>query len=144
MKIKLLNGVSRGFIILSAISLLYVTALAFINPRAVMQLVGVTLPNNDAISSIRGVYGGVGLTIVLLLVRCMIRDISLGLLFLCFLWGLYAISRLITSLNEGPLGAFGNQWLMIESIFFLISLALWFGQRRAGLVQAQGHGRRLI
>ncbi|MBO9632865.1 MAG: DUF4345 domain-containing protein [Chitinophagaceae bacterium] len=138
MKIKLLNGISRGFIILSALSLLYVTVLAFFDPRAVMQLVGVTLPNNDAISSIRGVYGGVGLTIVLLLVRCVIRDISLGLLFLCFLWGLYAISRLITSFHEGPLGAFGSQWLMIESIFFLIALALWFGQRRAGTARARG------
>lgn len=128
---KLLNGLSVGFILLSAINLLYVTVLAFIDPRAVMQLVNVELPNNDAISSIRGVYGGVGLTIVLLLVRCAARDRSLGLLFLSFLWGSYAASRLITSMHEGPLGAFGSQWLMIESIFFSISLLLWLGQRRA-------------
>lgn len=127
---KLLNGLSRGFIILSALNLLYVTILAFMDPKAVMQLVNVTLPNNDAISSIRGVYGGVGLTIVLLLVRCAIGDLKLGLLFLSFLWGLYAMSRLITSMNEGPLGAFGSQWLMIESIFFSISLLLWIGQTR--------------
>lgn len=131
MNAKWLKAICRGFILLSALNLLYVTILAFTDPRAVMQLVGVDLPNNDAISSIRGVYGGVGLTIVLLLMRCAIKDIKLGLLFLCFLWGLYALSRLITTVKEGALGAFGSQWLMIESCLFVIAFILYIAYAKA-------------
>ena len=48
---------SRVFILLSALSLLSVSLMAFANPQSVMDLVQVQLSNNDAFSSIRGVYG---------------------------------------------------------------------------------------
>ena len=95
-----------------------------------MDLVGVKLTNTDAFSSIRGVYGGVGLTIFITLIYLMLRDAQKGLLFLSLLWGFYALSRTLTIFAEGALGAFGRQWLLIESIFCLISLVLLWANRQ--------------
>lgn len=117
---------AQGFILLSALALLSVSALAFFNPQSVMDLVGVKLTNTDAFSSIRGVYGGVGLTLFITLIYLMVWDVQKGLVFLSLLWGSYALSRTITIFAEGALGVFGKQWLFIESIFCLISiLLLW-------------------
>ncbi|MFD2247517.1 DUF4345 domain-containing protein [Pontibacter ruber] len=122
---------SKGFILLSALSLLSVSVMAFANPQSVMDLVNVQLNNTDALSSIRGVYGGVGMTLVLSLIYLMLRDTQSGLLFLCLLWGFYALSRTITIFAEGALGDFGNQWLMTESVFFILALALALANRKA-------------
>ncbi|GAB2564176.1 hypothetical protein GCM10027085_65270 [Spirosoma aerophilum] len=100
--------------------------MAFVNPQSVMDLVGVKLNNTDAFSSIRGVYGGVGLTLFITLIYLMVWDVRKGLVFLVLLWGFYALSRTITIFAEGALGAFGQQWLFTESIFCLISLLLFW------------------
>lgn len=121
---------STVLILFSALSLLYVSAMAIFNPQAVMDLVQVTLPNNDAYSSIRGVYGGVGLTIVISLIYLAIKDAHKGLVFLSMLWGFYALSRIMTMATEGALGDFGKQWLTIESLLCLLSLTLLFLQRK--------------
>lgn len=91
-----------------------------------MDLVQVQLPNNDAYSSIRGVYGGVGFTITAVIVYTLFKSRKKGLAFIALLWGAYAVSRLITIAAEGSLGSFGQQWLMIESTLCLISLLLLF------------------
>jgi hypothetical protein len=122
---KTINRISKGFILLSALSLLSVSVMAFMSPQSVMNLVQVQLTNNDAVSSIRGVYGGVGLTLVISLIFLALKNVQQGLAFLCLLWGLYAASRIITLIAEGPLGAFGTQWLVIESVFFLIAVTLF-------------------
>ncbi|MEJ8803899.1 DUF4345 family protein, partial [Pontibacter sp. H249] len=62
-KKRLVNLASKGFILLSALSLLSVSVMAFASPQSVMDLVNVQLNNTDAFSSIRGVYGGVGMTL---------------------------------------------------------------------------------
>lgn len=127
---KTLKIVSRAFIVLSCLSLMYVSVLAFFSPQAVMALVNVTLPNNDAISSIRGIYGGVGMTIIIMLCYLAIADVKKGLIVLSMFWGFYAFSRVITIAAEGKLGAFGTQWLMIESLFCVIALTLLFATHR--------------
>lgn len=127
---KWINIASKIFIGLSAASLFSVSLMAFSNPQSVMNLVQVPLPNTDALSSIRGVYGGVGLTLVISLIYLMVKDVQKGLAFLCLLWGLYAASRIITILAEGPLGAFGNQWLVIESAFFSIAAILFMLRKK--------------
>jgi hypothetical protein len=114
-----------GFITLSALSLLSVSLMAFVNPQSVMDLVQVTLPNADAYSSIRGVYGGVGATIVITLLYLCYYNHKQGILFLILFWGFYAVSRGITWLNEGALGAFGKQWMMIETTLCLLGLVLY-------------------
>jgi hypothetical protein len=131
MTTKLIYNISsRGFITLSAISLVYVAALALWNPQAVMDLVGVKLVNNDAISSIRGVYGGVGFTIFFTLVYLAIYQVEKGLGFLTIFWGFYSISRLITLLVDGSLGSFGTTWLWTETMFCIIGLSLFlFGRK---------------
>ena len=121
---------SKGFILLSAISLAYVAVMAIINPQAVMDLVGVKLPNNDSISSIRGIYGGVGITLVVMLCYLAFFQTTNGLTFLTIFWGSYAFSRIVTQVVEGPLGDFGTTWLFIESCFCLIGvLLLIFGKK---------------
>jgi Domain of unknown function (DUF4345) len=125
MKTEKIISVAAGlFIAFSAFAIIMVSAMAFANPQAVMDLVNVKLTNNDAFSSIRGVYGGVGLTTFITLVYLGFRDQTKGLIFAAVLWGLYAVSRLVTIFNEGPLGDFGNQWLTIESILCVVALVL--------------------
>lgn len=122
---RLIPIASNCFIVLSALSLLSVSIMAFHNPQAVMDLVQVKLTNNDAYSSIRGVYGGVGITICISLFYLLKNNVKLGLLFLSMLWGFYACSRITTIIIEGTLGSFGSQWLMIESLLFLIGFTLY-------------------
>lgn len=123
---KIINVSVVALIIFSAFSMLMVSLMAFSNPQSVMDLVQVKLPNNDSYSSIRGIYGGVGMVIVIQLIYLAIKDRKKGLVFLTLLWGFYAFSRLVTIIAEGPLGDFGTQWLSIESTMFLLSLALYF------------------
>jgi hypothetical protein len=122
---KILPILSKGFILLSALSLLSISIMAFSDPQSVMDLVNVKLDNTDAYSSIRGIYGGAGLTIVISLIYFMWKEYQKGLVFLTLFWGLYALSRIITIGKDGALGDFGTQWLFIESIFFAISLSLF-------------------
>lgn len=128
---NIVKRAAQGFILLSALALLSVSLMAFSNPQSVMDLVHVQLTNTDAFSSIRGVYGGVGLTLFISLLYLMVRDTQKGLVFLSLLWGFYALSRTITVFAEGPLGAFGRQWLLIETVFFFIALALLYISRNA-------------
>lgn len=122
---KKVNVAAKIFIGISALSLLSVSLMAFGNPQSVMDLVQVKLNNTDAYSSIRGIYGGVGMSIVLLLVYLFFKNTKMALGFLSMLWGFYALSRTITIFNEGPLGSFGSQWIVIESILFIIALGLF-------------------
>lgn len=134
-KISFLKLGARIFILLSATALLSVSLMAFANPQSVMDLVGVKLTNTDAFSSIRGVYGGVGLALFLALVNMMHRNIINGLAFLSLLWGLYAFSRLITIFLEGPLGTFGTQWLKIEATLCLAALTLLVACSRTSFIR---------
>jgi hypothetical protein len=124
MTTKVYRFVSKGFILFSALSLGYVALLAMFSPQSVMDLVGVKLPNTDSISSIRGIYGGVGITVVALLFYLAFFELSKGLIFLTIFWGSYAASRMITALVDGPLGEFGTTWLFIESFFCAVGLIL--------------------
>jgi hypothetical protein len=103
-----------------------VSLMAFVNPQSVMDLVGVSLPNTDAYSSIRGVYGGAGMAIFVALVYLLTYNQKLGLLFVALLCGLYALSRIITIYAEGSLGDFGQQWLVIESSMCVMALLLYY------------------
>lgn len=129
-KEKLVRVAAFVFISFSAFCLLMVSLMAFTNPQSVMDLVSVKLTNTDAYSSIRGIYGGVGLTIVISLIYMLRKHIKEALLFLTVLWGLYAVSRLITILVEGPLGDFGTQWIVTESVFCGISILLLESYKR--------------
>lgn len=113
------------FVILSMLSIGWVAILAINDPQEVMNLVHVQLPNNDALSSIRGVYGGVGLTIAAWLLYGCLKNVSYALAFLTCLWGAYALSRLLTILLDGPLNDFGVFWFGVESTFFLVALILF-------------------
>ncbi|GAB3750423.1 DUF4345 domain-containing protein [Spirosoma pomorum] len=129
--LTLLTRVAQGFILLSALALLSVSVMAFTDPQSVMNLVNVQLTNTDAFSSIRGAYGGVGLTLFISLLYLMLHDIRKGLLFLTLLWGSYTLSRIVTIFAEGNLGAFGQQWLIIESILCLIGVTLLITSKRS-------------
>ncbi|MDX1650889.1 MAG: DUF4345 domain-containing protein [Brumimicrobium sp.] len=134
MKKNLVLVISKSYIGLCLLSLAYLSVFALIDPRGTMELVNTPLENNDAISSIRGVFGGVGTTICLSLLVLLRKKKYLEILkFLAVFWLLYAFSRLITLLSDGPLGAFGNQWIMIESFFGIFALLLYYFQSKAQL-----------
>jgi hypothetical protein len=135
---KIVHLASAGLILLSALSLLSVSFMAFANPQAVMDLVQVQLTNNDAFSSIRGVYGGVGLAVGVSLLYLMVKDTGKGLAFLCLLWGFYAASRITTIFVEGSLGNFGKQWLMTESVLFLLAAGLLLARRKMATLATTG------
>lgn len=122
---KTVKNIARVFIGFSALSLLSVSVMAFFNPQSVMDLVQVKLNNTDAFSSIRGVYGGVGLTLFISLIYLMVKNVKQGLGLLSLLWGFYALSRAITILVEGPLGSFGSQWIVTELVLFVIAIILF-------------------
>lgn len=119
--IRIANAI---FILTSVTGLLITSMMAWVSPAAVMQLVQTPLPNTDAISSIRGVYGGVGLTLVLITIYLWRKQARTALLLLTMLWSFYALSRLLTIGMEGPLGAFGSRWLGIESALAIIAFVL--------------------
>jgi hypothetical protein len=133
-KQKLLQVLSVILVLFSAFSVLLVSIMAMLDPQKVMDLVSVKLTNNDAFSSIRGVYGGVGLTIVSSLLYLALKDVRKGLAFICLLWGCYAASRIITLLVEGPLGPFGKQWLTIETALFAMATTLLLLHDRKQLI----------
>ena len=127
----LINALSKGFILLSALALFCVSLMAFTNPQSVMDLVRTKLNNTDAFNSIRGVYGGVSATIIIALIYLLRNNVALGLAFLAILWGLYALSRTITIFVEGGLGEFGSTWLIIESILCIIALLLYTRRQKS-------------
>ena len=118
-------------IAISVLGVGMVSAMAFMDPQGVMDLVQVQLGNTDAYSSIRGVYGGVGVTLLVVLLALARRDRRAAMGFLGLFWGMYALSRLMTIGMEGTLGAFGSQWLVIESVLSAASFAAYvlLGQR---------------
>ena len=130
MKVKTVRQLSKAFIVLSALALCLVSLMAFYDPQLVMNPVQIKLSNNDAYSAIRGIYGGAGASIVLLLIYLLICHVRLGLGFLCALWGFHTLSRLITIAVQGPLGRFGIIWLMIEFLLFSIALTLYLACKR--------------
>lgn len=131
---------ARTFIGCSTVSLLSVAVLAWRNPQEVMDLVQVKLTNNDALSSIRGVYGGVGLTLCVGLIYMWVQHPKMGVSFLTLFWGSYALSRLLTMAVDGPLGDFGSQWIVIETLFCLIGVVLLFFGRKLALTTTHERG----
>lgn len=129
-KYNLLNWGNKLFVGFSIFSLASVSLLSMYSPQATMDLVHVQLTNTDALSSIRGVYGGVGLVIVISLIYLLINKVELAVRFLALFWGFYALSRLVTILVDGALGDFGNQWIIIEFTLFLVGgLLIVLGER---------------
>lgn len=127
---QVVRRLSVGFVLFSMLALVSVSLMAFASPQAVMDLVGVRLPNTDAFSSIRGVYGGVGMAIVISLGYLVRQQVRLALGFLVLLWGGYALSRVITIWVEGPLGAFGTQWIITESVLLVLAAGLLWLNRK--------------
>jgi hypothetical protein len=140
-KQAILKRLSQGYILLSAVALLSVSIMAFSSPQSVMDLVHVQLNNTDAFSSIRGVYGGVGLTLFISLIYLMINDIRKGLALLSLLWGFYALSRVVTILTEGSLGDFGTQWLITESVLFVIAVILYMTNPQSATLPSKANAK---
>lgn len=132
-KVKLIRIASAIIIGLTAFAVLMVSAQAFISPQSVMDLVGVKLTNTDAFSSIRGVYGGIGLLIFIQLVYLLFKNQKQGLIVVALFGGLYALSRTITIFAEGSLGAFGMQWLITEAVLCVLSLFLLVIMKRVAV-----------
>ena len=123
-KINFLQPASATVIVITALAILLVSIEALVNPQAVMDLVQVKLTNTDAVSSIRAVYGGIGVLLVVQLVYLLYTNQMLGLVMVALFGGLYAGSRLLTIIKEGSLGAFGTQWLYTEATLCATAVVL--------------------
>jgi succinate-acetate transporter protein len=125
----MIKATSHFILSVSVLGLAYVCALAWWNPQHVMALANVDLTNTDAISSIRGIYGGAGTFVVSIIIYFWRKKISLALTVLGAFWLLYAFARVVTWAVDGPMGDFGNQWLIIEFVLGSTALALSVMQR---------------
>jgi hypothetical protein len=128
--IKMIRAGSQLYMGFCILSLGYIAILSMWNPQATMNLVSTPLPNTDAISSIRGIYGGVGIVVTITLIYLLIHDLQKGLLFLALFWSSYALSRIITIQVDGILGSFGTQWLYMETTFAILAFLLLIMQRK--------------
>ena len=104
-----------------------------LDPQSVMDLEQVKLENNDAYSSIRGVFGGMGFTLLAVFTWLVRKDKTAALGFIALFWGMYALSRMITIASEGALGDFGSQWLVIESTLCVLALCMFTAERSKAL-----------
>lgn len=121
---------ARTAILLSAAGVASVALQAIFDPQKVMDLVAVQLANTDAISSIRGVYGGVGVLIALFLVYLAWQPALPGTGWVALFWGSYALSRLVTLVVDGALGSFGNTWLVVETVMCVLCACLWMIEQK--------------
>lgn len=131
---RFINYSGVFIICLTALGILMVSVMAFSDPQSVMDLVQVKLPNNDAYSSIRGVYGGAGMTIFITLIYLLFKNKLQGLAFVALLCGFYSLSRIITVFSEGALGSFGTNWMVIEGVLCTTALALLLANKRLSRV----------
>lgn len=129
-KNKIIRILSYLAMSISVLGIVMVAMMAFSDPKSVMALINVEINNTDAYSSIRGVYGGAGLTIAIAMVYGMFKNLKLSLAFTSLLWGLYAVSRIMTAMVDGPLGDFGTQWVYTESFLCIACLSLYFSNKK--------------
>lgn len=122
-----------GLVIVSALGVLSVSLSALFDPKGVMALVHTPLDNTDAYSSVRGVFGGVGITLAAIMVWVFRRDRTATVGFIALFWGNYALCRALTIAVDGPLGDFGNRWIGIESALAVCALVVYALRRRANM-----------
>lgn len=128
---RIIDIATWAIVLISALGTLSVSLMALVDPQGVMAMVHTPLDNTDAYSSVRGVFGGVGLTLAAIMVWVFRRDRTAGLGFIALFWGNYALCRALTIAMDGPLGAFGGQWIVIETMLALAALALYVVRKRA-------------
>jgi len=127
---KFLEAATWIIAAISALGTLSVSLMALLDPKGVMALVHTPLENTDAYSSIRGVFGGVGITLAVVLVWVFRRDRTTAVGFLALFWGNYALCRALTIAMDGPLGDFGNQWIGIEALLAIAALVVYALRRQ--------------
>jgi hypothetical protein len=84
---KFLEFATWTIVAISALGTLSVSLTALLDPAGVMALVHTPLDNTDAFSSIRGVFGGVGITLAAAMVWIFRRDRTAAMGFLAMFWG---------------------------------------------------------
>lgn len=130
-----LETATWAIVLLSALGTLSVSVTSLLDPKGVMALVHTPLDNTDAYSSVRGVFGGVGLTLAAVMVWVFRRDRTAAMGFIALFWGNYALCRALTIAMDGPLGAFGNQWIGIEATLAVCALVVYLLRRLASGAQ---------
>nr|WP_287937155.1 DUF4345 domain-containing protein [Algoriphagus sp.] len=122
---QILKKPTQGYVIFSLLIIAYVSLIALLSPRQIMEMMQINLENNDAISSVRGVYGGLGLAITSILIYLLFNHPDWAFRFLVMYWGGHTLSRIITIVADGELGNFGTYWLLIEGLFFISGMAIF-------------------
>lgn len=130
---RIIGPATWAVVAVSALGTLSVSLMALLDPKGVMALVHTPLDNTDAYSSVRGVFGGVGITLAAIMVWVFRRDRTAALGFIALFWGNYALCRALTIAMDGPLGDFGSQWIGIETTLAVCALVVYMLRRRTGM-----------
>lgn len=120
-RLKIFN---RIYLLLLGLATLNVAIQGLLDPQAIMDNVQVALGNATARSSVRALYGGVNLALALFWIYAAFKSQREGLRFALLYTGGFALGRLVGIAVEGMPGDFAVQWLVVESVFALLALAL--------------------
>ncbi|MCU0445876.1 MAG: DUF4345 domain-containing protein [Microscillaceae bacterium] len=123
---KYLNLITSTFLILIGLAFLNVAFQALFSPQTVMDNVGILLNNASASNSVRANYGGMNLMYGLFCLYAAFRmpNQALGLIAL-FTLG-FILGRFWSFYLDGPANGFVINWLVTESLAFVISSTLLY------------------
>jgi hypothetical protein len=123
---KYLNIISAIFLVLIGVAFLNVAIYALFAPQSVMANVGILLDNSSATNSVRANYGGMNLAYGLFCLYGAFRlqNAALGLIAL-FTAG-FIVGRFWSFYLDGAANEFVVNWLVTESVAFVISSVLLF------------------
>jgi len=134
---KIAQRITLVFLALTGLAFANVGVQALLDPRAVVAAVEMTLENASSLSTIRAVYGGMHLMFGLFCIfgAFKARLPALGLLMLYS--GGYVVGRLTSYVVDGAPNAFVSQWMVTESVTFIISASLYVALSRKVQLAAQ-------
>ncbi len=122
---KIASRITLVFLALTGLAFANVGVQALLDPRAVVAAVEMTLENASSLSTIRAVYGGMHLAFGLFCFYGAFKAQRPALGLLMLYSGGYVVGRLTSYVADGAPNAFVGQWLVMESVTFIISAALY-------------------
>ncbi len=124
-KIEIASNIYLGLI---GITFLVVAAKGLIDPQLIMDLVNLDMGNNvTARNSIRALYGGVHLAFglfVLASIYFKLQKEALG--FTALYTAGFVFGRVLSMMMDGTPGDFAKNWLLIESVLFVVTMVFVF------------------
>lgn len=94
-------------------------------PSELLAVVGIPLDNPSALSSIRGIYGGLHIAFGAMMLWSLLKNPSVALLFVVIYTGGFTLGRWTAFALDGQPNAFVTTWMFVEPVCGLVSWFLW-------------------